>query len=317
MKWFYGLYPTDRIKIDNKFYYISNFFPHIKILFSIWPLFSKCRSYWTKIQKSSFKEVFSIPNETEVIADSGAFGYYRSKNQINKLWDLKTILKIYDVINPNFGVHNDIPVSFLNRKKIEDNNKLLLKNLDNAKKFIKLIKKKNYFPIAVAQGKTESDYVNQIQELYHFGYNYIGIGGIAYLGSKHINSILSSVFLKADIRKLDLKIHIFGVGRYNILRKYPIHSFDNTSPLNDSHRDKIGKRTYYYTIDKKRNTIIKRSLIELQQSNFKIDCKCIICQKIGNDILLTGKAYRNHSRAFHNAFIYNKIINNINECKNN
>jgi len=196
MKWFYGLYPTDRLKIKNKYYYISDFFPHIKIMFSIWPLFSKCKSFLNKIQNYSFKVVFSIPKETEVIADSGAFGYYRSKNKYNISWNLQKILKIYDIIKPDFAVHNDIPVSFINENDPANINKLLQKNLENAKKFIKMVKNKDYSPIAVAQGTTENDYVNQIQALYHFGYNYIGIGGIAYLGAKRISSILSSIFLK-------------------------------------------------------------------------------------------------------------------------
>ena len=79
MKWFYGLYPTDRIKLKGKYYYISNFFPEINIMFSIWPLLYRCSGYYKKIKRSSFRTLFSISDETEVIADSGAFGYHRSK----------------------------------------------------------------------------------------------------------------------------------------------------------------------------------------------------------------------------------------------
>lgn len=308
MKWFYGFYPTDRIKINNKYHYISDFFPQINILFSIWPIISSHQYFYRKIKIKSFRRVFSIPEKTEVIADSGSFSYYRLKNNFGIQWNLKSILKIYDAIKPNFAVHNDIPISFLKKIKDIDTKRILEKNLSNANCFLKSIQNKQYEPIGVAQGINEEDYINQILELYYLGYNYVGIGGIAYKGEKRIDSILTSIFQNIRIDKLKIKLHVFGVGRINILKKYKIYSFDNTSPLNDSHRDKIGKRTYYYLIDDKGKSFVKGSLFDLQKQNYRIKCNCPVCNILSEEILLTGSAYTNHSRAFHNAYIYNKCL---------
>ena len=92
MKWFYGLYPTDRIKIQDNYYYISDFFPEINIIFSIWILLYRCKSYYSKIKQKPFREVFSINQKTEVMVDSGAFGFYRSKCKNNINWSLKEVL---------------------------------------------------------------------------------------------------------------------------------------------------------------------------------------------------------------------------------
>lgn len=308
MKWYYGLYPTDRIKIKNKYKYLSDFFPDINIMFSIWPLIYRCNHYLSKIKNDSFRHVFSIPNETEVIADSGAFGYHRLKNKCKLDWNLKIILKLYRYIKPNYAVHNDIPVNFLIKNRTRFIQKLLKKNIRNALEFIKCTKDEIFTPIGVAQGVMYEDYIRQIEELYSIGYKYIGIGGIAYLGLKRINLILSNIFRNDDIKRLKLKIHIFGVGKYDILKKYPIHSFDNTTPLNDSHRDKSGKRTYYYIINNMKNSFSKRSIFELQKINYKVQCKCPVCQILSEEIIYTGSALRNHSRAFHNAYTYNKMI---------
>lgn len=318
MKWFYGLYPTDRIKINNKYYYISNFFPKINILFSVWPIISRCKSYYTKIKEASFREVFSIPHDTEVIADSGSFSYFRSKVKINFEWNLQKIVKIYDLIKPNYAVHNDIPISLIKRKDSLIINKSLNKNLVNAKNFKKVCKNKEYNLIGVAQGVSLEDYVNQILDLYYLGYNYIGLGGIAYSGVKKIDSILSLISKNNEIGKLKIKLHIFGVGRITLLKKYQIYSFDNTSPLIDSHRDGAGKRTYYYIFDEIEKVIKKNSLIDLQKKKYNVTCKCPVCVMLSNDILLTGSAFTNHSRAFHNAHIYQKAINiNSDQHKDN
>ncbi len=309
MKWFYGLYPTDRIRIKNVDHYISDFFPEINIMFSVWPLIYQCSHYLTKIKEKSFRTVFSIPNKTEVIADSGAFGYYRLKDRSKINLNLNLILKIYDTIKPDYAVHNDIPISFLGKSSNYEVKKLLKKNLSNARIFLKKSNIHKNRLVGVAQGLSNEDYENQITELYHLGYNYIGIGGIAYLGAKRINSILCSIFQYIEINKLKIKTHVFGVGRLNLLKKYKIFSFDNTTPLNDSHRDGLGKRTYYYILNNSENRYKKESLYNLRNKKYQVKCNCSVCKILHNEILLTGSAFRNHSRAFHNAYVYQKAVN--------
>ncbi len=312
MKWYFGLYPTDRIKINGKYFYISHFFPKIKIIFSIWPLISVCKSFYHKIKNSSFRTFFSIDSNTELILDSGAFGFYRLYNSNNFL-NVDKILKIYELIQPNYGVHNDIPIFFLKSRINFNLDALKLKNIENAKKFLKKAQKYNFKPIGVAQGLTEEDYIDQLLELYHIGYEYIGIGGIAYSRDQRIRKILNSIEEFIIKNKIKIKIHVFGVGRLHLLKNYNIFSFDNTTPLNDAHRDKSGKRTYYYILDEKCKKLVKESLIILRQKKFKPNCRCPLCSLLSNEILHTGSALRNHSRAFHNAYLYNKFINLINE----
>ena len=114
-------------------------------------------------------------------------------------------MKVYEVINPDFGVHNDVPVSFLKNIKNYNVKKLFEKNLFNAKHFLKRTQNKQFKPIGVAQGITENDYINQILQLYHMGYNYIGIGGIAYRGKKRIYSILLAIYENFRIEKIKNK----------------------------------------------------------------------------------------------------------------
>lgn len=76
MKWFYGLHPTDRIIFNNKSCFISDFFPHINILFSIWPIIYNHQYLYRKIKSKSFRKYFSINDNTELMADSGSFVVY-------------------------------------------------------------------------------------------------------------------------------------------------------------------------------------------------------------------------------------------------
>lgn len=312
MKWFYGLYPTDRIKIKGKYYYITNFLPKLNILFSIWPFISNCRFIYNKLKDKPFKTIFNISRNSEIIADSGSFSFYRLKNRNNMKLTLSKLIEIYDSIKPNFAVHNDIPIKYFKLSKNIIKKKLLKKNLINAKLFLNKTNNKNYKPIGVAQGITGKDYISQILDLYSFGFDYIGIGGMAYLGSNSLNEILISISEKIKFDKLKIRLHIFGVGRLEVLKNFKIYSFDNTTPLNDSHRDKQGKRTYYYFLDKMNSKIIKKPLYTLQNQKFKVICTCPLCKLISNEILKTGSALRNHSRAFHNAFIYQKANDLIN-----
>ncbi|MEJ2248658.1 MAG: hypothetical protein P8Y97_03240 [Candidatus Lokiarchaeota archaeon] len=260
-----------------KYYYISDFFPQINIMFSIWPIITNNSYIYKKIKNQSFRKYFTIPKKTEVMVDSGSFSYYRLKNKNIKEIKLNEILKTYEIICPNYAVHNDIPVSFLQTKI--DKEKLLNKNLINAKQFINKINLNKYIPIGVAQGITKEDYLKQILELYFLGYDYIGIGGIAYLSEVKINSILSYIFQNLNLKKIGIKIHIFGVGRFNILKRFPINSFDCSTPLNDSHRDKVGKRTYYYILNNDSKDIIKKSIRSFQKHSYNIKCYCTLCNR--------------------------------------
>ena len=69
MKWFFGLNPGDKVKIKDNYYYISDFFPSINILFNILYIIKENKLY-NKIKSKGFKREFSI-KENLVMADSG------------------------------------------------------------------------------------------------------------------------------------------------------------------------------------------------------------------------------------------------------
>ena len=300
MKWFFGLYPGDKVKIKGSYYYISDFFPEINILFNIYYILKKNKLY-KEIENYSFDKIFSIKNN-KVMADSGSFIYYRKNIKPPRI---DTLIRRYRLINPDYAVHNDIPISFL--KKNIKSSTLLKKNLTNAKEFLMRSKNENYIPIGVAQGFNKHTYLKQIKELYYLGFEVIGIGGIAKKSNSLIKEYLE--FVKDFVKKNKIKIHIFGVGRFDPLKNIPIYSFDNTSPVQDAHRDSIGKVSYYYWITNKKS-IKKLSLFDINNGliEFNEKCCCEMCEIFQDEIFQTGKAPRNRARSYHNAYIYQKCL---------
>jgi len=299
--WYYGLHPTDGIQISGRYYHINYFFPKINVLFNIMYLVKK-NSLYQKVSENSFRNYFSLEDNL-LLCDSGSFVYYRKNKDPPPLL---TLIDRYDLVQPDFVVHNDIPVSFFVTDYTKKE-KFLKKNIENAKTFLIATKNKEYLPIGVAQGLTRNDYYQQIKQLYHLGYDYIGIGGIAKKGTKFIRLLLESV--SRLTLELKIKLHIFGVGRFKILNGLPIHSFDNTIPLQDAHRDSIGKVSYFYIINK-RKILEKIPLIKIANEKLEseIECFCPVCEIFGEEIYLTGKAPRNRARAVHNASVYDYYV---------
>lgn len=309
MKWFFGLYPGDRVLINGSYHYISEFFPKINILFNSKYLIKK-NSLYKKVEELGFRELFSI-YEADLFLDSGSYFYYRYNELPPKI---STLIKRYDFVNPDYVAHNDIPVAFLNTQN-HNIKKLLRKNLWNAVDFLKITRDRDYISVGIAQGINEIDYLRQIKELYHIGYNYIGIGGIARKSTKVIRKFLS--YVSDFVKKNKIKLHLFGIGRLDIIKDAPIYSFDNTSPVQDAHRDSIGKVSYYYWLTNKKS-IKKLSLFDINNGliEFNENCYCDMCEIFQEEIFQTGKAPRNRARSYHNAYIYQKCLD-LNVCQHN
>jgi len=300
MKWFFGLYPGDKVKINGTYFYISDFFPDINILFNVFYILKKNKLY-NKIISQGFRNVFSIKDNL-ILVDSGSYIYYRYNLSIPSV---DKIIQRYRLINPEYVVHNDIPVGFLNDKA--NKNRFLQKNLSNAKIFSRKTKNENYQKIGVAQGTTKEEYLEQIKELFHMDYEIIGIGGIARKSTIRIREYLD--YIKSYVEKNKIKLHIFGVGRFDAIKNMPIYSFDNTSPVQDAHRDSNGLRTYYYHLNGKME-IIKLSLLDIEKGTIKVEdkCTCEMCKIFQEKIFQTGKAPRNRARSYHNALMYQKSV---------
>jgi len=263
------------------------------------------------------KEVLKIPNKITLMTDSGAYQYISPEYEEIPI-SPEELMELYRKLQTDIGVHLDWPITpNLDRKMIRKRYKT---TLENALIFKELTEKEKYRKIkiiAVTQGLTPSMHKKCAETYVKLGFKYIGIGGLVPLLRfrtkydevyKIIDGVLS---VTKNIRKI--KIHLFGVGNINILKKYE-HlseklSFDNATPtLSAIKGDIIFFNPHYERFNIAKNkSKIKR----------KIPCiYCPACKKYGRNILKRGKREWNFGRAVHNYVHYKMFLNKIWEGKN-
>lgn len=264
-----------------------------------------------KMKKSkSVRHPLSIESHIPVTIDSGAYQFIDP--ECKKLTvRCEDILNTYIDIGVEKGVHLDWPVvdalsHYWKRKRLHVTE-------ENAKKFIELNNGNNITIIGAVQGYGKNGkykgYGKMAEKFINWGYEEIGIGGLAKLSRIYQNE----VFLRTmDVIKIleeyeDIMLHVFGIGRMDILNKiaerYPNLTFDNATPTFSAIKREI---LFYngvykrYKIKKEKDMIEAKKLLE--------GCDCWACKKYGLEILKLGHRELNMARMIHNYYHYYKYV---------
>jgi len=128
----------------------------------------------------------------------------------------------------------------------EDAKKRFEITLELAEQFFKECRscKVKFHPIGVVQGWSPGSMHESARRLIAMGYDYIAIGGLVPLKPAEIHAALEAVI--NAIKNNNIKIHLLGFAKADSLSeflKYPITSFDTTSPLIRAFKDET--ENYY------------------------------------------------------------------------
>jgi hypothetical protein len=154
---------------------------------------------------------------------------------------IERLLEFYENMNLDFGITLDHIVDMLdltNKETPSDVHVFRRKwSCDNAIKMLELVKKKksNVYLIGSVQGWSPESYRDSLIQLGEAGFKYCAIGGLTLAGicTDVTHQLLH--YLKPDIDRFGMKVHLLGFGRVSLLGSLKklnvITSFDNSTPL--------------------------------------------------------------------------------------
>lgn len=202
-----------------------------------------------------------------LMGDCGAFAYVEHEYPAYKP---EEVVEFYDEAGFTHGVSPDhiifecdlsnppstvVPEATLKRYEI---------TLQNAEKFLKLVKKEDFpfEPMGAVQGWSPKSMAASAKKLEKMGYRYLAIGGLVPLKVDAIHEVLKH--LRSAIAP-ETNIHLLGFAKADHIHQfldYGITSFDSTSPLIRAFKDV--KSNYF--LPKKGGGIDYYSAIRIPQS---------------------------------------------------
>lgn len=205
--------------------------------------FDEKSSKYETVKNIGVHNYMRVPNEFPIMGDSGAFSYI---DQDEPIYNTNEMLDYYTDLGYNFGV--SIDHLWFGGKKESDKKYRYDLTISNAEEFIKEHRKRqlNWTPIGAIQGWDVPTYTKASIDLVNMGYEYLGLGGVVHTKSKKIVDILESI--RSSVPN-EIKIHVFGVSRPEIISEYKrlsVTSADSASPLRKAFTD-IKKG--YYTLE--------------------------------------------------------------------
>ncbi|MEI6126604.1 MAG: tRNA-guanine transglycosylase DpdA, partial [Pseudomonadota bacterium] len=188
------------------------------------------------------------PHDFPIMGDCGAFAYISLKKPP---CSTQEIADFYDSCCFTHGVSPDHIILGKNKKwdderrRPSDVSARAEFTLNAAKEFFLLTKSRGaaFVPIGAVQAWSPSSFARLSKKLVGFGYEYIGLGGLAGRPTQEIYEIAAEV--RSAVPQ-HIKIHIFGFSKFRSIEKFQglgITSFDSTSPLIRALKD--GKDNYY------------------------------------------------------------------------
>lgn len=140
--------------------------------------------------------------------------------------------------------------------------------LDNGRDFMEIYRSGKYTfrPMASCQGWDADSYTRMFREFQDMGYEYIALGGLVRSPSALILEILTSI---ARIRKPATKIHLFGIGRLDVVKEFMalgVHSCDSASQLRVAW---IGADKNYWATPEEKYSAIRIPPVRGQSSRIK------------------------------------------------
>ncbi len=189
-----------------------------------------------------------------VMADCGGFSYVKLEEPPYTVDDT---IEFYEDDQFTYGCSVDHVIfeHFLDDREFSDVSSQIQSRYDitlaNAEAFLKECNHRqvSFEPIGIAQGWSAQSLAKATKDLVKMGYKYIALGGMVPLGAVQICNTLDAIV--SEVRQAKkIKLHILGFAKADQLddfRKYPIHSFDTTSPLLRAFKDNVKN---YFQIQK-------------------------------------------------------------------
>lgn len=177
-----------------------------------------------------------------IMGDCGSFSYINLKKPPHSADEM---VEFYEMFGFTHGVSPDhiiagYSLEWDNWRRRPSNISERAEYTDkSAKEFINLcrIRKSSFIPIGAVQSWSPSSAVQYARKLVSYGYEYIGLGGLAARPTQEIYNLVSEV--KSKIPK-HIKVHLFGFNRFSCIDKFVglgVSSFDSTSPLIKAFKD--------------------------------------------------------------------------------
>jgi len=187
--------------------------------------------------------------EMPIFGDCGAFQYSKMSEPPYAPEDM---IEFYGDCGFTHGLSIDHIIFDFDTKLIgmeggsEDAKRRFQITLDLASQFFKECRscRVKFHPIGVVQGWSPGSMHEATRQLIAIGYDYIAIGGLVPLNALEIHAALEAVV--DAIKGRNVKIHLLGFAKADSLSefvKYPIASFDTTSPLIRAFKDNT--KNYY------------------------------------------------------------------------
>jgi len=171
------------------------------------------------------REHLNIPEEIPLFGDCGAFDYIEEDEP---RYDPLDTLEFYRDMKFDLGCTVDhLIVSSTEDQKY----KRFEVVMENAGKMMDEWSSGDY-PyelVGVAQGWNPESYKKGVRKLIDMNFKYIAIGGCVRSSTEELTKVIKTCY--PLWRDKDIKVHVFGVGRWDIFpvyKKYGITSFDNT-----------------------------------------------------------------------------------------
>jgi len=218
----------------------------------------------------------------EIMGDCGAFSYV---NDPKPRYDPIETLSYYKNLGFDIGVTVDhlivktIKLSDGKRRSLTDaeREERWITTIEYAKKMFDEAQKSRFEKlrlIGVTQGWDPESYARGIRELLDYGFDYVGLGGLARKPTEFIRKVLLKVRLeiKRHIKKSKSKVrpkigvHLFGVARVNLFKTMAecgVTSFDSASPL----RTSWTSSTKNYILNHKFYTAIRIPFAKTEEEN--------------------------------------------------
>lgn len=186
-----------------------------------------------------------------VMGDCGAFSYVAEDEPPDPIKTLAYYEKLgFDLcVTVDHLIVNTIKISKDEKRQLSDKEKEYRQRItiENAKKMFDESQKSSYDGIRLigaVQGLDPESYADGVRELLEYGFDYIGLGGLARKSTKYVEKVLLAVAEKItrhikreksrDGYFPKIGLHLFGVARPNLFEtmiRCGVTSFDSASPL--------------------------------------------------------------------------------------
>lgn len=186
-----------------------------------------------------------------VMGDCGAFSYVAQPEPPDPIQTLAYYKKLgFDIcVTVDHLIVNTIKISKDEKHELTDEEKEYRQQItiENAKKMFNESQKSIFDGIRLigaVQGLNPTSFADGARELLEYGFDYIGLGGLARKSTKYVQKVLLGVAeeIRKHLKREKLRngifpkigLHLFGVARPNLFEtmiKCGVTSFDSASPL--------------------------------------------------------------------------------------